>query len=272
MQKSNSNKKAKTILLTSVKGGVSKTTTSYNLATNLANKGYSVHILDLDIQRSCAKTFENRITTFDSETKETELKIELEETNPNYLSNFNIKRLNQKLEEIQHYKSLNLYVSSVNIESDVASYVRSIQSEYDFIICDSKCEVTQTTTIDIMNIADLVIFPYLDSALDLETVGEIDLLVKSNIIKNKYTNTIYRSILICDNTISKNEEAEFVQFFKSFYSESQPLLNHTIKKRKAYKEAIFAGKGVCEVKTTPSTVKAQNEFLAVAQEILNLLK
>jgi chromosome partitioning protein len=272
MQKTNSKKKAKTILLTSVKGGVSKTTTSYNLATNLANKGFSVHIVDLDIQRSCAKTFENRIATIESEMKEIDLKIELEGTNPNYLSTFNIKRLNQKLEQIKQHKSLNLTVSSVNIESDVASYIKSIHSEYDFIICDSKCEVTQTSTIDIMNMADLVIFPYLDSALDLETVGEIDLLVKANVIKNKYTNTLYRSILICDNTLSKSEEAEFVEFFKSFYSESQPLLNHTIKKRKAYKEAIFAGKGVCEVKTTPSTVKAQNEFLAVTQEILNLLK
>ena len=54
------NIKAKIIVLSSEKGGVGKSTTSYNLATNLIYKRKSVLLIDLDIQRSCHKTFEMR--------------------------------------------------------------------------------------------------------------------------------------------------------------------------------------------------------------------
>lgn len=46
----------KTIVLTNQKGGVSKTTTTYALATGLHNKGYSVLCIDLDPQSNLSFT------------------------------------------------------------------------------------------------------------------------------------------------------------------------------------------------------------------------
>lgn len=46
----------KTVVLTNQKGGVSKTTTAYALATGLHNKGYTVLIVDLDPQGNLSYT------------------------------------------------------------------------------------------------------------------------------------------------------------------------------------------------------------------------
>lgn len=268
---SKTSNKSKKIFFTSVKGGVAKTTTALNTSTELARLGYKVLTVDLDIQRSSAKIYEVRLDSLASEINDLKEKIDNEHEKTSHINPHLLSVWSKKLEASEKLQSLPFVVESINDEADLSVYLKTVEHNYDFIVFDSRCDISKSSAIKNINHADLVIFPYLDSVLDLGTTENIDLLIKENKAKNPQSKTKYRSLLVCENGISGTELDDLKSYFEAYCSESHPLLNSIIKKRKIYKDAILAGKGVCEVNPAPTSIKAQAEIEALVQEIIQLI-
>lgn len=257
------NIKAKIIVLSSEKGGVGKSTTSYNLATNLIYKRKSVLLIDLDIQRSCHKTFEMRKQILDAKIAEYDERLAMP------LLPFYREKYLKIRNEIKSLRNKAFEVVSLNENGDVLNFIKEKQSQYEYIIIDTKCNVVKQITKDLFEIADLVIFPYLDSVLDLSTAENIDTLIRAIKDSKPQLKTEFRGLLVCDNSIGKKELNDLELFFSENFIDSHQLLINHIKKRKIYKEAMLAGRGINETNHQYGEI-AKKEFEDLVKEILTI--
>lgn len=258
------NTKAKTIVLSSEKGGVGKTTIGYNLAVKIERKGKSVLLVDSDIQRSCHQTFEMRNKLTDA--KILKCVSLLEEP----LVKYHREKLEELKKELQLIKDRKFAVISKDESSELIKCIKENEYEYDYIIIDTKCSVTKGIIINLIEIANIVIFPYLDSALDLGTAININNLIKALKSSKPQLKTVFRSLLVCENTIRDKELKELEAYFQENFNHTHPLLKRKIKKRKIYKEAMLNGKGICEYRNQNAKI-ANSEFDELTNEILELI-
>lgn len=152
--------KCKVIAITNQKGGVGKTTTTFNLGVALANQGKKVLIVDVDPQ--------SNLTTYAGWYNEDELKYTLSDLMEQSMNDEEIKT---KESILHHKENIDLIPSSLNLsaletslayamsrEYTLRNCLSVVKKDYDYILLDCQPSLGMLT-INALASADSVLIP-----------------------------------------------------------------------------------------------------------------
>lgn len=152
--------KCKVIAITNQKGGVGKTTTTFNLGVALANQGKKVLLVDVDPQ--------SNLTTYAGWYNEDELKYTLSDLMEQSMNDEEIKT---KESILHHKENIDLIPSSLNLsaletslayamsrEYTLRNCLSVVKKDYDYILLDCQPSLGMLT-INALASADSVLIP-----------------------------------------------------------------------------------------------------------------
>lgn len=152
-------------------------------------------------------------------------------------------------------------IETVAATGEIQRLIMSLAKDFEFVVIDSAGVQSNAGTMAI-GLADIVMFPFIPSWMDLETAEAVDRQVfqikaKGNpgLIANAYLSSV--------STNSFSDERASAQKALKDIMESVNVLSGATKSRKAYRESFARGLGV--VNWTDSKAKA--EFQLLMQEV-----
>lgn len=185
-ENSNSSQQGKVVAVCSAKGGIGKTLISVNLAVALNKKNLNICIIDGDFQFGDVSVAMDLTPTFSIKDVVEEIDELNEDSISNYLSKHSSGVMVLPAPERPEFADL------ITSES-VLKILNMLREQFDYIIVDSGAGI-QGTTLDIMDISDeILIITNLEmtalknTKLILETLNQLEMIEKTQLIINRYT-------------------------------------------------------------------------------------
>lgn len=142
----------------------------------------------------------------------------------------------------------------------ITKALKDLDTRYQYIICDVAGR-DSTEMRSAFLAADIAIIPFRPSQADLDTLPHVAEIVSAASDLNPDL-TCYALLSMAPTNPVINEAKEAAEFLKD-YPELKTL-NTIIRDRKAYRDALSDGKGVCEMRND----KAQSEIDHLMNEVL----
>ena len=240
----------KTIVFSNQKGGVGKTTLSFNLGIWLASEGYRTLSIDTDPQANLSQSLVD-VPGFGLYEAITGLEYEPEEVKPNlWLLSGNVKLASL---EKQLISELDAYTRMRDLLLEEKFF------EYDFILIDSPPSLG-VLTINALTASDFLIIPMNPSLYSMQ--GTNDLMATVSKVRKNYNPVLNLLGVIINNydsipTITREIRKEIEETFKS------KVFKTVISKSIQIEEAIASKKGVTSRKT-----KVSEEIKAIGKEMM----
>ena len=250
--------KPATIVFSNQKGGVGKTTLSFNLGIWLASESYKTLLIDTDPQGNLSKSLVDPVSStgqvypgFGLYEALTGIEYEPEEVKPNlWLLSGNVKLASL---EKQLISELDAYTRMRDLLLEEKFY------EYDFILIDSPPSLG-VLTVNALTASDFLIIPMNPSLYSMQGTNDLMATV-SKVRKNYNPNLSLLGVIInaFDSipSITRQIKKEIEETFKS------KVFKTAISKSIQIEEAIASKKGVTSRKT-----KVSEEIKAIGKEMM----
>ena len=258
--------KCKVIAITNQKGGVGKTTTTFNLGVALAKQGKKVLIVDVDPQ--------SNLTTYAGWYNEEELKYTLSDLMEQSMNDEEIKT---KESILHHKENIDLIPSSLNLsaletslayamsrEYTLRNCLSVVKKDYDYILLDCQPSLGMLT-INALASADSVLIPVQSQYFALR--GMTDLFKIINKVKRQINPTLkidgaLLTLVDRRTNLSKEIEKQIRDNYGSIlrvYDTQIPIAVKTA-------ESTSQGKSIFSYDKNSSVAEAYSSF---AKEVLN---
>lgn len=258
--------KCKVIAITNQKGGVGKTTTTFNLGVALAKQNKKVLIVDVDPQ--------SNLTTYAGWYNEDELKYTLSDLMEQSMNDEEIKT---KESILHHKENIDLIPSSLNLsaletslayamsrEYTLRNCLSVVKKDYDYILLDCQPSLGMLT-INALASADSVLIPVQSQYFALR--GMIDLFKIINKVKRQINPTLkidgaLLTLVDKRTNLSKEIEKQIRDNYGSIlrvYDTQIPIAVKTA-------ESTSQGKSIFSYDKNSSVAEAYSSF---AKEVLN---
>ena len=245
------------IAVSNQKGGVAKTTTCLNLGISLAMRRKRVLLIDFDVQSNLtiALGYQNMASFYDMlnapQEKEQEFLVETPYTGLWLLpSNKNMVLLNKK------------YFGAPRYEFILRERLKTLRNRFDTILIDTPPSI-EFFTLNALTASDLVIIPTQCDYLSTHGVDQIQKLIE--LIRRKTNPAVAARMLITmyddRSTASQVIYNKLLQIYRD--QTFKALIHHDDKLREAQIMNI-------PVIHYDQTSRAGNEYMALAQEVLQL--
>lgn len=244
----------KTIVLSNQKGGVAKTTSTYNIAYALAAKGNKVLMIDLDPQASL--TIYGGLEPYDT-SKENTICGVLKNENVNGC----IINLKQNLDIIPSRIELSSMdgelLSKMGRETILARALKNVKDKYDYCMVD--CPPTLSLlTINALACADKVIIPCKTDYLAYRGIDQ--LLEQIEAIKGYYNPTLeVMGVLATLYNGRRNNDKEVLEYLREKYN-----VIGVIKNTAEDSKGMYDGMSITEFKPNSDIAK---EYVHIAELI-----
>jgi len=234
------NNNSQLIVITNLKGGASKTTTTETVAVGIKTKNPArkTVIVDFDLRNQSNKFIEKR----------------KEHTN---------------LSEIE---SVNFHFQDAykNTEEDIVEFIKDLKESFEVIIIDTSANDSKDFRI-LVQLADIVIVPTSDSDNDLDQTHETLALIKSIVLDNPAFKAFDHTVKVLINNVNAhkfNSKYGIIKNVKSYLKDfdSSFFMNSVVSSRAAYKKMLSTGKIASEI-----NVKAKPEIDSLITEIEELI-
>ena len=246
----------KIIAFANQKGGVAKTTSTFNVAASLSEQGYRVLMIDLDSQASltisvglepyeCAQSIVNVLKREKSNVEDAIVSLNLNlDIVPSCLD---LARLEMEM------------IGRSMRETILRRALASIKDKYDYILIDCPPQLA-ILTLNALSAADEVVIPvkadylaYRGVELLMETIEGVKSLINPNLIVRGVVVTMYEK--------RSNDDKDVLEVLQEKYK-----VLGIVKKTVAVKKGIYDGLSV--VQTDPKSDVAQ-EYNKIASCIIN---
>lgn len=258
--------KCKVIAITNQKGGVGKTTTTFNLGVALAQQGKKVLIVDVDPQ--------SNLTTYAGWYNEDELKYTLSDLMEQSMNDEEIKT---KESILHHKENIDLIPSSLNLsaletslayamsrEYTLRNCLSVIKKDYDYILLDCQPSLGMLT-INALASADSVLIPVQSQYFALR--GMTDLFKIINKVKRQINPTLkidgaLLTLVDRRTNLSKEIEKQIKDNYGSILKVYETQIPIAIKTA----ESTSQGESIFSYDKNSSVAEAYSSF---AKEVLN---
>ena len=170
IKKNYGNKNAKTISVSTQKGGVGKTTFSTNYAVYCAMQGYKVLLIDLDSQAHTAETLFYHFN--ETESLLSEYLLDSEKDPMNLISVSKIENLHYIPADKNLNKTEKILSSEIGKEFSIKKLLDVPKTHYDFIIIDTAPNFGNLTLASLVA-SNFVIVPTELSSLSIEGINDL---------------------------------------------------------------------------------------------------
>lgn len=180
----------KTFSITSVSENEGKSTSAANIAIALAERGYRVALMDLDIRKpSVFKIFECRQTT---SPEIVGLFRKAPEITPDFLETFRYKSSNLFL--FMNVKGRKTKYEWIN-SRQVVEWIQAIANEMDFVILDTAPLAVSADAVSLSNISDQTILVVRTDRVAIEDVNDAAMTINTSggVLAGCILNDVYKS-------------------------------------------------------------------------------
>lgn len=167
----------KIICAANQKGGVGKTTTIVNLASELAKKN-KVLIIDLDPQGNCSKTLSQGVSTFDFDMTVALLfdKPKVADIHklirPTYAGDLEISNLFLIPADFNLSRVIETSLTKINRERILEKHLKKISNDFDYVLLDTPPNLS-LTTLNAIQASELIIIPVDAGAYSLDGISPL---------------------------------------------------------------------------------------------------
>lgn len=247
------------IAIAATKGGVSKTTTAFELANALARKKKKVLLFDLDPQGDC--------TTWSGVNRNEAASLFLALTEKNeplpilsVSKNFDLVPSNSDLEG---FESSNITGKEVRLKK----LVKKVDEDYDFIIFDTQPAISFLVG-NALIAADFVITPLTCDEFAIKGITKVISLIDE--IKDVYASDLeLGGILITNFHKGIKMHREALEFYKNDPNFSKKLFSTVIRQTQLIRSAVTERKSVYEMDKSSNAAK---DYDTLAKEVIRKLK
>lgn len=169
----------KTITVWNMKGGVGKTTLSFNLAANLEHRGGRILCIDFDPQANLTSFFEKNA-------EQKGRKYDIYELAAKSFEGLGKSVYRSKYRGIDYIKGSNRQPGMTPHIYDLAAALRGVETGYDYCLIDCHPDFSDITQIALFT-ADLVLIPILLDGFSRDNLN----LVKSHLMEIEYLKDSY---------------------------------------------------------------------------------
>lgn len=248
----------KVLAITNLKGGVAKTTTTFNLAGVLGERGKRVLLLDLDYQASLTNLFEGEDSPFDPNRGIVQVLMNglpvLEAAHKTNLPNIEIVPSDIDLSGLEG-----------RFPNDIDSYfllsesLADAKDRYDYVLIDCPPNLGLATRVALVA-SDLYLVPVTPDRFSLRGVGYVQQVAES--IKRRANSRLELAGLVFSRVQPRKIASAYIDEFKRVFGSR--LLDTQLKERTSIQEASAQSKPV--VSYEPNG-EAAEMFRALAKEI-----